>query len=78
MDLKELEKEQNIKFPELFHNIYESGMMEWLTQSYEWIRENFSLTDEDKSFLEIVQVIANGYLLHILKMNVKNYMKCLN
>lgn len=40
MKLEELEKSQGIEFPELFRKIYDTGAMEWMTQSDSWIDEH--------------------------------------
>lgn len=40
MKLEELEKSQGIEFPELFRKIYDTGVMEWMTQSDSWIDEH--------------------------------------
>ena len=40
MKLEELEKSQGIKFPELFKKIYDTGAMEWMTESDSWIDEH--------------------------------------
>ncbi|AOT72478.1 SMI1/KNR4 family protein [Geosporobacter ferrireducens] len=38
--LEKLESMLEIKFPRTFHDIYNSGAMEWLKHSYIWLREN--------------------------------------
>lgn len=40
MKLEELEKSQGIEFPELFKKIYDTGAMEWMTESDSWIDEH--------------------------------------
>lgn len=38
--LEELESMLDVKFPRTFHDIYNSGAMEWLKHSYDWLNEN--------------------------------------
>ncbi len=38
--LEELERILEVKYPKKFHNIYESGAMEWLKHSYKWLDQN--------------------------------------
>lgn len=40
MTLAELEKNLDVKFPEKFHEIYETGAMEWVEAGYEKFNEN--------------------------------------
>lgn len=40
MILKSIEEKLNIKYPDLFVEIYDSGAMEWLKHSWEWFNQN--------------------------------------
>ncbi|MBK1810818.1 SMI1/KNR4 family protein [Clostridium sp. YIM B02505] len=45
--LKELENMLDVKFPRTFHEIYNSGAMEWLTHTYDWLNKNRATVEAD-------------------------------
>lgn len=47
MFLKELESKYQIKYPELFRELYFCGSMDWLKHDYDWIKNNYEIISND-------------------------------
>lgn len=49
MELNELEKTLDVTYPQKWHDIYKSGVMEWLKHDYDWLNKNRDDVESDPS-----------------------------